>query len=122
MAKGMKLMSLGALLTLQLAAAGCMGSGGGSAGFLSFLSSLFGGGDSSSVVSTLADGDVPGIEEIAEEAGEGLTAEELIEATEKKQHTQVATLVNPEPGSMALFGGGLGALAVWRRRRARKAS
>lgn len=113
--KWMKRLSLSALLTLPLATAGCLGGGGGSSGVLSFFSSLFGGGDSSSVVSSLVEGGIPGGEE-------ALTAEELIEAVEKQQHAQVATLVNPEPGSLALFGGGLGALAVWRRRRARKST
>lgn len=120
MAKWMKLGYLGAMLTLQLSTAGCLGGGGGGGGFssiTSFLSSLFGGGDSSSVVSSLADAGSQGTEGTQ-------TVEQLIEKAEQQQHGggPVATLVNPEPGSLALFGGGLGALAVWRRRRARKSS
>ncbi len=107
------------LVSLQLSIAGCLGSGsGGSSGVLGFLGSLFGGGDSSSVISSISN--LPDSE--GPDGGEHLTPQQIIQAAEQPQHAQVAVLVNPEPASLALFGGGLGAAALWRRRRAKRKS
>ena len=81
-------------IAMQLLIAGCGGGGGGLGGF---FEGLFGGGDSGS----------------AFDIGGGGASEPLTLASE------VATVHHPEPASMALFGGGLAALAHWRRRQAK---
>jgi len=83
-----------------LASGGCLGLGGGGGG--GGLFGFFGGGDSGSTQSVVtSDTGITGFSggtDIAREA---------------------ATLNNPEPASMALFGGGLAGLALLRRRKAR---
>ena len=100
---------------VQLLTAGCGGGGGG--GFFG----LFGGGDSGSgdllglLASSGSSGSdlAGGISELAGgDPGGGLGT----------ITSDVATVSNPEPASMALFGGGLAGLACLRRRRARRAS
>ena len=92
-------MALGAL-ALALMTTGCKQGAG--------LSSLFGGSGGSGS-SSFFSGDGSG--EIILSSGSGRVFD-----------VSPATVNNPEPASIALFGGGLAGLAVWRRRKARKAS
>ena len=86
-------------VAVQLIVSGCNGGGGG-------LFGLFSGGDSGSSGSagdlgSLASGG-------AGESGSGSVGS-----------SNVATVHNPEPTSLALFGGGLAGLWSWRRRNSR---
>lgn len=81
---------------LALLLAGCESGGGGTT---SGLSSFIGGGGGSSGIIVVAGSDV------------GSGAGDI---------SSVATVANPEPGSLALFGVGLAGLALGRRRRARQ--
>ncbi len=86
-------------VAVLLVTSGCNGSG---------LANLFGfwGSDSSEVVRTLA---------LSESgSGDGSGGDTIA--------TRVATVHNPEPASMVLFGGGAAGLAVLRRRRKSKRS
>ena len=87
-------------IAVQLVSAGCLGLGGGSGG-------LFGSSDGSG------------------SAGEGPFASQSltsggVEGGLGGTTSEVATLANPEPASLALFGGGLAGLACLRRRKSRR--
>ena len=91
------------LLSLQLLTAGCGGGGGG-------LSSLFGGGGGDSGAGDVFSALISGGSDVA---GGGTDSAASV--------TSVATVHNPEPASVALFGGGLVGLAYLRRRKAQRA-
>ena len=90
-------------LAVQLFLAGCGGGGGG-------LSSLFGGGGGSSGAGDVFSALISGGSDVA---GGGTDSAASV--------TSVATVHNPEPASVALFGGGLVGLAYLRRRKAQRA-
>jgi len=98
---------------------GCSKGGGG-------LSSLFGGGDSSEtaeILSALVDpteGLTGGSGDAAGGAGDILGgAGDILGGPGGSPAAQAASTAGhaPEPGSLALFGGGLAGIALWRRRR-----
>ena len=97
---------LGLAAAAALTATGCLGGGGGSG----FLGSLFGSSESGSsdlVGSSASGGSTnPSASETSGTAGTGSPS--------------IATVRNPEPASVALFGSGLVGVALWRRRKARK--
>ena len=97
-------------IAIQLLATGCGGGGGGLSSLFGGeggLFGLFGGGDSatsaSEALGAIASGGSDG-------SGDGLIT----------VASDVATVHNPEPASVALFGGGLAGLSLLRRRNARK--
>jgi len=89
---------VGVAVVAQLVAAGCKKNGGSG-----ILGSLFGGSDSSSSSS-----------------GDITTLSQAVDGTPgTSQGNSPGAVHLPEPGSLALFGGGLAGLAMARRRRAR---
>lgn len=99
-------------VTLPLVA-GCGGGGGG-------LSSLFGGGsDVGEVIGSLSSSGGSGGDAVQSFASSGpIDSSGSIDTASVQQTAGV--LHNPEPASMALFGGGLMGLGLLRRRRSRK--
>ncbi len=115
MGKVLRTLGVAGLLSLQLLMTGCNASGGLSGLFGLF--GLLGGGSSDDVVQTLAsegsDGGTGGENDLIGSNGHESSSDIV---------PTVAVLHNPEPGSLALFGGGMAGLAMWRRRRVRKPS
>ena len=105
-------------VTSALLSTGCLGGGGGGNGLFSALSDFFNGSSSSSssnfdILGSLpdgggTDGSGPQIASLSIQGDGGVP--------------DVATLHNPEPASMMLFGSGLAGAALLRRRRARRAA
>lgn len=85
-------------VALPLLLAGCEGSGGGSG-----AGSFFGGSGSSFAGSSF----------------EGTLGGVVVGGDGTLDLASVATVHSPEPGSLAVFGGGLAGLALWRRRKAK---
>ncbi|GEM_PF-3306986 len=102
-------------LTSALLSTGCLGGGGGSSGLFSALSDFFSGSSSGSSgfdISSLPGGGDPEI------SGQAFDTARLAGG---ENVPDIATIHNPEPASLTLFGGGLAGAALLRRRRARKA-
>ena len=87
-------------VAVQLVTAGCLGLGGGGGG-------LFGSSDGNG-----SSGEGPFASESLTSGGLGGNGFGSV--------SEVATLANPEPASLALFGGGLAGLAYLRRRKSRR--
>ena len=100
---------VGCGIAAQLLTAGCFGGGGGTGGLGSFFG--FGGGGSG--------GDSSGSDSFAsfDQGGAGGDA-----GGDAFGAPSVATVHNPEPASVALFGSGLAGLTLLKRRKARRRS
>ena len=88
--------------------AGCRGAGG--------LSGLFGGGSGGEILASLGSSGSSG----GSSGGDVVDTSAAFDSIASS--ADAATLTNPEPASMALFGGGLAGLACLRRRRAKKST
>ena len=92
-------------VAVQLVTAGCLGLGGGSGG-------LFGSSEGSGSGGSGSASEGPFASQSLTNGGLG--------GNESGSTLEVATLANPEPASLALFGGGLAGLACLRRRKSRR--
>ena len=112
---------MGVVLTLQMAMAGCVtGGGGGVFGFIDGDGFL--GGGSSAGSDGGSSGESGGVPESLSSLplGGGDSGSEGSSSTGPVIASSPVTVHNPEPASMALFGGGLAGLAALRRRKARR--
>ena len=103
MMKRVGIVMLGAGISLVLS--GCNGSGG--------LFSLFGdGSENAEVVRAFSSSD-------SDNSG-GSGGEQDLAGGSTSLEIEAATIHNPEPGSLACFGGGMAGIGWWRRRKAGK--
>ncbi len=135
MERGSRWLLLSAVLA-SFGLTGCNGSGGGIFGFLgggdvsSAIASFFGGDGSSAFDGFGGGGGDIGLLATSFDTDFGLKDGSKGDTTQDGGAQDggtpvitepIATVYNPEPASIGLFGGGMVALVLWQRRRARKA-
>lgn len=113
-------LGLAGIIGLQLMTSGCLGLGGGAAGIFGFIT---GGGngedsDSGSTVASLIGGGGGG------SAGSAFSSDSdgVSSGSAGGSAPAAATIHNPEPGSLLLFGAGLAGLSLGRRRKKRRSA